>query len=181
VVAIALTLAACDTSTERSTSANDATIQGPSSVPSADATNGDSSCVDVDQVLSAGGSAVTQPDGTVTNVVEATSGDFTVGNFHVLEQVERSPATDFFAKLYWIPSRTEIAKTESVQITNQFLDDPKESPIVLTLGGDGTWSKTADGVYFWPSQVPFQRSGRWRLTATANGLRSGCFDVHLVG
>lgn len=135
-------------------------------------------CVDVQTLAEAGAvTVVTQSDGSTIELLEATSGDFTAGNFAVFLSKYAGPVEQFAAKLYWIPLHSEAPRTESLQLTVEYLDDTAVSPTILELGGDGNWSRTNDGSYFWPSRVPLPHLGRWRITAEATGLREGCFEL----
>lgn len=108
---------------------------------------------------------------------KARSGDFTAGNFLDLDNGLRTPSGQPVAKLYWIPTVGDVAKVKALTLTIVAADGSGGPGSTQSFGGNGDWAKTADGRYFWPTQVIFHAPGDWRVTASAPGLVDGCFLV----
>ena len=122
---------------------------------------------------------VVQQDGSSTVVIEAVSGDLRVGNFGILAQSQRDPTGAIEAKLYWIPTDVEIAKTARLTVTVAERADLSRIESTQVFGGDGNWSRIPNGQYFWPTNVVLPAAGSWRLVGAVTGLARGCFDIDL--
>lgn len=131
---------------------------------------GERSCVDVEQ-LDPEGDGV--PLGVGDPGPAVRSGEILAGPLGDLVGVGQPGDPDFRAKIYWVPLDPEIAETEELVVTVEYLGVEEVAPTELRLGGAHSGDR-----YFWPSSTPLPRRGAWRLTATAPG-HWGCFEIQV--